>query len=223
MTFGRVIIPQYALKCQFVARWHLALKPAILQEIRVRTSKESIVDQHQVESLLESLLFVADEPVAVSQLAKVLEVEVKSIEEALERLRAEYSPRGLRIQRRGERVQMVTAPEAAPHIKRFLGLRLSGKLSTAALETLAIIAYQQPITRARIEAVRGVNCDGVLRTLTSKGLIEEIGRLEQAGRPILYGTTFEFLQYFGLQDLAELPPLGGKGDEEEREEENETV
>jgi segregation and condensation protein B len=181
------------------------------------------VDQHQFESLLESLLFVADEPVAVSQLAKVLEVEAKSIEEALERLRAEYSRRGLRIQRKGERVQMVTAPEAAPHIERFLGLRLSGKLSTAALETLAIIAYQQPITRAQIEAVRGVNCDGVLRTLTSKGLIEEIGRLEQAGRPILYGTTFEFLRYFGLQDLAELPPLEGEADEEEKEEENETV
>jgi segregation and condensation protein B len=181
----------------------------------MKTGKEPIVDQHQVASLLESLLFVADEPVAVSQLAKVLEVEVKSIEEALERLRAEYSRRGLRIQRKGERVQMVTAPEAAPHIERFLGLQLSGKLSTAALETLAIVAYQQPITRARIEAVRGVNCDGVLRTLTRKGLIEEIGRLEQAGRPILYGTTFEFLQYFGLQDLAELPPLEDKGDEED--------
>ncbi len=173
------------------------------------------MDQQQVESVLESLLFVADEPVAVSQLASVLEVEVKSIEEALERLRSAYSQRGLRIQRKGQRVQMVTAPEAAPYIERFLGLQLSGKLSTAALETLAIIAYQQPITRAQIEAVRGVNCDGVLRTLTRKGLVEEIGRLEQAGRPILYGTTFEFLQYFGLQDLAELPPIEAKGDEEE--------
>jgi segregation and condensation protein B len=172
------------------------------------------VDQHQVEFLLESLLFVADEPVAVSQLAKVLEVEGKSIEEAIEGLRTEYSQRGLRIQRKGERVQMVTAPEAASYIERFLGLQLSGKLSTAALETLAIIAYQQPITRAQIEAVRGVNCDGVLRTLTSKGLIEETGRLEQAGRPILYGTTFEFLQYFGLQDLAELPPLEGEEEQE---------
>ena len=177
------------------------------------------MDQYQVESLLESLLFVADEPVAVSQLSKVLEVEVKSIEEALDRLKAEYSQRGLRIQRKGERAQMVTAPEAATYIERFLGLQLSGKLSMAALETLAIIAYQQPSTRAQIEAVRGVNCDGVLRTLTRKGLIEEIGRLEQAGRPILYGTTFEFLQYFGLQDLAELPPL-----EDEREEgENKAV
>jgi segregation and condensation protein B len=173
------------------------------------------VDQHQVESLLESLLFVADAPVAVSQLARVLEVEVKCIEEALERLRVEYSQRGLRVQRRGERVQVVTAPDAAPYIERFLGLQLSGKLSTAALETLAIIAYQQPVTRAQIEGVRGVNCDGVLRTLARKGLIEETGRLEQAGRPILYGTTFEFLQYFGLQDLAELPPLESEGYEEE--------
>jgi segregation and condensation protein B len=172
------------------------------------------VDQHQLESLIESLLFVADEPVAVSQLAKALEVEVNSIEGALKRLRTEYSQRGLRIQRKGERVQIVTAPEAAAHIERFLGLQLSGKLSTAALETLAIIAYQQPVTRAQIEAVRGVNCDSVLRTLARKGLIEDIGRLEQAGRPILYGTTFEFLQYFGLQDLADLPPLEGKGDEE---------
>lgn len=174
------------------------------------------MDQNQVESLLESLLFVADEPMAVSQLAKVLEVEVKSIEAALDRLKAEYSQRGLRIQRKGERVQMVTAPEAAPYIERFLGLQLSSKLSTAALETLAIVAYQQPITRAQIEVVRGVNCDGVLRSLTRKGLIEETGRLEQAGRPILYGTTFEFLQYFGLQDLAELPPLEDEGDEEDR-------
>lgn len=169
------------------------------------------MDQHQVELLLESLLFVADGPVAVSQLARVLEVEVTSVEEALERLRTAYSQKGLRIQCQGEQVQMVTAPEAAPYIERFLGLQLKSTLSPAALETLAIIAYQQPITRAQIEAVRGVNCDGVLRTLTSKGLIEEVGRLEQAGRPILYGTTFEFLQYFGLQDLTELPPLEGEG------------
>jgi segregation and condensation protein B len=196
-------------------RWHVNLpQPAVLPgDSGQFGEKEPIVDQHQVRSLLESLLFVANEPVAVSQLAKVLEVEAESIEEALERLKAEYSQRGLRIQRKGKQVQIVTAPEAAYHIERFLGLRLSGKLSTAALETLAIIAYQQPITRAQIEAVRGVNCDGVLRTLASKGLIEEICRLEQVGRPILYGTTFEFLQYFGLQDLTELPPLEDKGEE----------
>ena len=109
-------------------------------------------------------------------------------------------------------MQMVTAPESADHVRRFLGLELSGKLSAAALETLAIIAYRQPATRAQIESIRGVNSDSVLRTLLNYGLIEEVGRLDQAGRPILYGTTFEFLQEFGLSDLHQLPVLSaGEG------------
>jgi segregation and condensation protein B len=161
----------------------------------------------EIKPLIESLLFVADEPVAIGRLAAAIGVQQEVVEEALRELGEEYEQRGLRLQRKGERVQMVTAPEAAPHIERFLDLELSSKLSAPALETLAIVAYQQPITRAEVEAVRGVNCDSVLRTLVSKGLIEEVGRLSQAGRPIIYGTTFEFLQHFGLQDLAELPPL----------------
>lgn len=161
----------------------------------------------EIKPLIESLLFVADEPVTIGRLAAAIGVGREAVEEALRELSEEYEQRGLRLQRKGERVQMVTAPEAAPHIERFLDLELSSKLSAPALETLAIVAYQQPITRAEMEAVRGVNCDSVLRTLVSKGLIEEVGRLSQAGRPILYGTTFEFLQHFGLQDLAELPPL----------------
>lgn len=161
----------------------------------------------EIKPLIESLLFVADEPVAIGHLASAIGVKREEVEEALRVLSEEYEQRGLRLQRKGERVQMVTAPEAAPHIERFLDLELSSTLSAPALETLAIVAYQQPITRAQIEAVRGVNCDSVLRTLVSKGLIEEVGRLPQAGRPIIYGTTFEFLQHFGLQDLAELPPL----------------
>ena len=161
----------------------------------------------EIKPLIESLLFVADEPVAIGHLASAIGVEREAVEVALRELSEEYEQRGLRLQRKGERVQMVTAPEAAPHIERFLDLELSSTLSAPALETLAIVAYQQPITRAEMEAVRGVNCDSVLRTLVSKGLIEEVGRLSQAGRPILYGTTFEFLQHFGLQDLAELPPL----------------
>ena len=161
----------------------------------------------EIKPLIESLLFVADEPVAIGRLAAAMGVNREAVEETLRVLSEEYAQRGLRIQRKGERVQMVTAPEAAPHIERFLDLELSSKLSAPALETLAIVAYQQPVTRAEMEAVRGVNCDSVLRTLLSKGLIEEVGRLPQAGRPIVYGTTFEFLQHFGLQDLAELPPL----------------
>lgn len=156
---------------------------------------------------IEALLFVADEPVSAEQLAQALKVDIGAIEDGLEQLAACYRRRGLRLQRQGRLVQFVTAPEAAADVERFLGLDLSSRLSAAALETLALIAYRQPITRAQIEAVRGVNCDGVLRTLLTRGLIAPQGRLEQAGRPIIYGTTFEFLQYFGLSDLSELPAL----------------
>lgn len=160
-----------------------------------------------ITSLIESLLFVADAPVTPAQLAAALQVEAAEVEAALDQLAVDCQQRGLRLQRKSGRVQLVTAPEAAPAVERFLGLELSSKLSPAALETLAIVAYRQPITRAQVEAIRGVNSDSVLRTLINKGLVEEVGRLEQAGRPIIYGTTFEFLQYFGLQDLRELPPL----------------
>lgn len=157
--------------------------------------------------LVESLLFVADEPVTTARLATALGVEVPEVGAALAELSQRLQRHGIRVQQKGDRVQLVTMPEAATAIERFLGLEVSPRLSTAALETLAMIAYRQPITRLQLEAVRGVNCDGVLRTLLSRGLIEEQGRLEAVGRPILYGTTFEFLQYFGLAQVAELPAL----------------
>lgn len=152
-------------------------------------------------------MFVADRPTPTDVIAQVLETSVEAVEEALRTLDQQLATRGIRLQRKGSLVQLVSMPEAAPYIQRFLGLELSGRLTQPALETLAIIAYRQPITRAALEAIRGVNCDGVLRTLVSRGLVEEVGRLEQAGRPILYGTTFEFLQYFGLKSLDDLPPL----------------
>ena len=158
-------------------------------------------------ALLESLLFVADEAVPVDRLATILEIDLPEVEGALVELQQEYQARGLRIQQKRQRVQIVTAPEASPYIQRFLGLELTGRLSPAALEALAIVAYRQPVTRAQIEDIRGVNSDSVLRTLVNRGLIEEVGRLEQAGRPIIYGTTFEFLQQFGLSRLDDLPSL----------------
>lgn len=154
-----------------------------------------------------ALLFVAEGPVSPAQLAQALEVTPAEIEPALAAVDSWLHAGGLALQRQGGWVQIVTAPDMAPQVERFLGLDLSSRLSAAALEVLAIIAYRQPVTRAQIEAVRGVNCDGVLRTLVTKGLIGEIGRLEQPGRPILYGTTFEFLQHFGLQRVQDLPPL----------------
>ena len=156
---------------------------------------------------VESLLFVADAPVSIGRLAEALEVTPGQIKRALTDLEVAYANRGLRLQRASNRVQLVTAPEAAPYVERFLGLERRTHLSQAALETLAIIAYRQPVTRPEIEAIRGVNSDSVLRTLLSAGLIEEVGRAPTVGRPILYGTTFEFLQHFGLRSLDELPPL----------------
>jgi len=160
-----------------------------------------------VTAVVESLLFVASSPVPVKQLAEAIGCDVQEIESALQALAQEYRQRGLRLQRHGDRLQLTTAPEMAAFIERFLGLSVTSSLSAAALETLSVIAYKQPITRPEIEAVRGVNSDGVLRTLVSKGLVEEVGRLETVGHPVLFGTTFEFLQYFGLGSLSELPPL----------------
>jgi segregation and condensation protein B len=161
-------------------------------------------------ALVESMLFVAEEPPTIGRLAQALEASVAEVEAALADLQQIYHAnggRGIRLQRKNDRVQLITAPEAAPLIERFLGLDLSSKLSGAALETLAVIAYRQPLTRAEIEAVRGVSCDGVLRTLVARGLVQAKERLEQAGRPFLYNTTFQFLQYFGLESLDALPPL----------------
>jgi segregation and condensation protein B len=160
-----------------------------------------------VAAQVESLLFVADAPVSVGRLAQALEVTPGQVERALADLEAAYTGRGLRLQRAGSRVQLVTAPEAAPSVERFLGLEARARLSQAALETLAIIAYRQPITRPEIEIIRGVNSDSVLRTLLRLGLIEDVGRAPTVGRPILYSTTFEFLQHFGLQELDDLPSL----------------
>jgi segregation and condensation protein B len=157
------------------------------------------------KSLIESLLFVADRPVTVDNLATALDVSVEEVERILQELDADCQTRGVRLQRQGDRLQLVSAPEAGPFVERFLGLEISGRLSTAALEALSIVAYRQPATRAQIEAIRGVNSDSVLRTLVRRGLLEEKGRARTAGQPILYGTTFDFLEQFGLVGLQDLP------------------
>lgn len=179
-----------------------------------QTPQSAISNQQSAVSLpyplpvmVESLLFVASEPVPITQIAEALEVKVAAVEQALAELNAAIVARGVRVQRKGDRVQLTTQPECAPYVEKFLGLDLTTRLSKPALETLAIIAYQQPVTRAQIEHVRGVNCDAVLATLLNRGLIEELGRLETAGRPIQYGTTFAFLQHFGLRGLEDMPLL----------------
>ncbi len=169
------------------------------------------VPQLSLEALVEGLLFVADGAVTVAQLAEALEVTPRAVENVLTALGDSYTGRGLSLQRHRDKVQLTTHPAAAERIERFLDLAATTALSKAALETLAIIAYQQPVTRPQIEAVRGVNSDSVIKNLLSKGLIEEAGRTEGPGRPTLYATTPEFLQHFGLPALTDLPPLSLDG------------
>jgi segregation and condensation protein B len=130
----------------------------------------------------------------------------QEVVDRLEELAESCRDRGVRLQQTGELVQLVSAPQTAAYVERFLGLE-HPPLTNASLETLAIIAYRQPLTRAGIESVRGVDCDGPIRTLMARGLIEEVGRAPVIGRPTLFGTTVRFLEYFGLEKPDDLPPL----------------
>lgn len=181
------------------------------------------MDAAQCAGIIEAILFVANGPVALDQLTRSLDSAPPLLEEALALLAERYAGGGLRLQRKPDGLQLVTAPEAAAYVERYLGVQNTGKLSGAAMETLAIIAYREPITRAGVEAVRGVNSDGVLGTLLSRGLIREAGRLESVGHPILYATTFQFLQQFGLSSVADLPPIDSDGQEEEKSIDGEAV
>jgi segregation and condensation protein B len=156
---------------------------------------------------IEGLLFVATEPISPLQLGIALNVPIADIEQGLDLLENNLKLRGLRLQRHIGRVQLTTAPELAEIIEHFSGIDSTSRLSRAALETLVIIAYQQPVTRPQVDVIRGVNSDTVLRSLLSKYLIHEVGRADSPGRPILYCTTPDFLRYFGLNSISELPRL----------------
>jgi segregation and condensation protein B len=161
-----------------------------------------------LEAKLEGLLFVSTGAVQISHLASVLKVPLREAEAALNSLAESYRRRGIRLQRHDSRAQLTSAPELAEDVERLLGLESTTHLTQAGLEVLAIVAYQQPVTRPHIDSVRGVNSESVLGTLLRHGLIEEAGRSDGPGRPILYVTTPEFLRHFGLSSLNELPPLG---------------
>jgi segregation and condensation protein B len=169
---------------------------------------------------IEAMLFVSAEPVPVVQLSAALDVTVSVVERGLKELDESLSTRGLRLQRNAGRVQLTTAPELAPLVELFLGLEATTHLSRAALETLAIIAYQQPCTRPQVDSIRGVNSDAMMKSLLSKGLVQESGRTDGPGRPILYSTTPEFLQHFGLSSITELPPLAAPAEAVEAENEH---
>ncbi|MHB8621732.1 MAG: SMC-Scp complex subunit ScpB [Chloroflexota bacterium] len=165
----------------------------------------------ELRAALESILFVADQPVELLQLKQVLDVSREVVEDLIGMLAEDCRERGLRVARHKDAVRMVTAPESARYVRAFLGLEQTARLSAAALETLAIVAFRQPVTRGQIEAIRGVNADGVIATLEARGLIEETGHADSLGRPIQYGTTMEFLQHFGLESLEGLRPLQPAG------------
>ncbi|MBX3013868.1 MAG: SMC-Scp complex subunit ScpB [Caldilineaceae bacterium] len=172
-------------------------------------ARDIIAEPWGIPALLETLLFVAEGPVEIGQLTKTLQMSNEAVIQYLKELDYHYlqTGRGLRVQEYHGKFQLVTNPTLATLIETFLNLDLTTKLSASALETLAIIAYRQPITRAQIEAVRGVDSSAILRSLVQRGLIEESGRLEGVGRPILYGVTEAFLHHFGLTGLHELPTL----------------
>jgi segregation and condensation protein B len=161
----------------------------------------------QTAAAIESLLFVSGRPLTRAELRKLLEIGDDQLGAGLSALEQglEQGQRGVRVQYLGEQVQLVTAPEYARYVAALLGLPMTAKLTTAALETLSVIAYRQPVTRSQIEAVRGVNSDRALTSLIQHGLVEEIGRAPTIGRPSLFATTADFLQQFGLTSLEQLP------------------
>lgn len=172
----------------------------------------------QLANVLEAVLFVADAPIDVAALARTVNASKHDVVSALDDLADSCRPRGVRLQRTGDLVQLVSAPQTAAYVERFLGLE-HPPLTNPSLETLAIIAYRQPMTRTGIESVRGVDCDGPIRTLLARGLIEEVGRSPVVGRPVLFGTTVRFLEYFGLEKPDDLPPLPFMEEPEELPEE----
>jgi len=169
--------------------------------------QERAPEELPLEARVEALLFVSASPVTASQLGTALGETAHRIEKAIGVLESNFARRGIRLQKHGNQYQLTSAPELSSDIERFLDLENTTRLTRAALEVMSIIAYQQLVTRPQIDAIRGVNSDSVLRTLLRHGLIEEAGRSEGPGRPILYATTSEFLQFFGLQTIKDLPAL----------------
>ena len=171
--------------------------------------KEMTAEEGNLQGKIESILFVAGEAVSIRDLARALQIEENTLRTELNRISDEYdfNQRGFMLKRFGNNVQLGTRPLYADAVVRLLQPVQQQSLSQAAMETLAVVAYKQPVTRAEVEQIRGVKCDYSLQSLMIKGLIREVGRKDTIGRPILFGTTDEFLSHFGLRELADLPPM----------------
>lgn len=175
-----------------------------------------------IKAAIEAILFASGSSVELSRIANALEISEKQAEEQISALINDYnaSQRGITILKLKNAYQMVSVKEYAPQIRKIMDLRRNSPLSQAALEVLAVVAYNQPVTKAFVEQVRGVDCSGVIGSLTLKGLVEEKGRLELPGRPLLYGTTENFLRCFNISSLEELPDLPENDDEGKADGEN---
>ncbi len=174
--------------------------------------------EKEYRSAIEAILFSAGDPVDIKRLSEALELPESSVQTQLDILMGEYAEldRGITVIRLNDSYQMVTVKAYAPQVRKAMDLRRNIPLSQAAMEVLAVIAYNQPVTKSFVEQVRGVDCSGVIGSLTSKGLIEERGRLELPGRPLLYGTTDHFLRCFSISSLDELPPIPKDEDKGDR-------
>jgi segregation and condensation protein B len=164
-----------------------------------------VSEAQALSAAIEAILFSSSRPLKVRDLQQATESDRAAVEAALEILRESLSHRGLMLQRHQDQVHLATRPEVASYVRRALRPEVAGRLSPAAYETLAIVAYQQPVTRARIEEIRGVNSDGVLANLELRDLVVEVGRGGGPGQPKLYGTTMRFLQMLGLESLDQMP------------------
>ena len=166
-------------------------------------------EEGTLKGRIEAILFVAGEAVTVRDLARALQTGEQAVREAVRQLKDEYDyeQRGFLLKRFGDKIQLATRPLYAGDVLRLLQPVQQQSLSQAAMETLAVVAYKQPVTRAEVEQVRGVKCDYSLQSLMNKGLIREAGRKDTIGRPILFATTDEFLSHFGLEGLDGLPPM----------------
>lgn len=180
-----------------------------MHKVRQCNREDLKILMNKLKYAVEGILFAAGEPVKTAQLAAALECGIKEIEEAVETLKDEYNSqrRGFAIIDIDEGYQICSRPEYYTYIQVILGEQRRQALSNAAMETLAIIAYKQPVTKGSIEYIRGINSDGSVNRLLERGLVEEKGRLNAPGRPILYGTTVNFLRCFGLADLSDLPTV----------------
>ncbi len=166
--------------------------------------------KNESKGMLEALLFVSTEPLTIKRLSQVTELEENTVSELMKELQIEYTAphKGLMIEEVAYGFRIVTRPDYLPYVEKLYKPQVN-PLSQAALETLAIIAYKHPVTRAEIEAIRGVKADSVVGTLLERGLIEEMGRKDAPGRPILYGVTSKFLEYLGLNHIEQLPQIDG--------------